>query len=74
MGYNNKSKKRVKMTIGYLLSLIIVLAGVIILMVGYTLILICENIQEGKRQKKLNEELQKLSLQFLPNRAFCLTF
>jgi hypothetical protein len=28
-------------------------------MVGYTLILICENIQEGKRQKKLNEELQK---------------
>jgi Tfp pilus assembly protein PilO len=59
MGYNNKSKKEVKMTIGYLLSLIIVLAGVIILMVGYTLILICENIQEGKRQKKLNEELQK---------------
>jgi Tfp pilus assembly protein PilO len=59
MGYNNKSKKRVKMTIGYLLSLIIVLAGVIILMVGYTLILICENIQESKRQKKLNEELQK---------------
>ena len=47
------------MSIGYLLSLIIVLAGVIILMVGYTLILICENIQEGKRQKKLNEELQK---------------
>jgi Tfp pilus assembly protein PilO len=59
MGYNNKSKKEVKMTIGYLLSLIIVLAGVIILMVGYTLILICENIQESKRQKKLNEELQK---------------
>ena len=59
MGYDNKSKKEVKMTIGYLLSLIIVLAGVIILMVGYTLILICENIQEGKRQKKLNEELQK---------------
>ena len=59
MGYNNKSKKEVKMTIGYLLSLIIVLAGVIILMVGYTLILICENIQENKKQKKLNEELQK---------------
>jgi Tfp pilus assembly protein PilO len=59
MGYDNKSKKEVKMTIGYLLSLIIVLAGVIILMVGYTLILICENIQESKRQKKLNEELQK---------------
>jgi len=47
------------MSIGYLLSLIIVLAGVIILMIGYTLILICENIQESKRQKKLNEELQK---------------
>jgi Tfp pilus assembly protein PilO len=59
MGYDNKSKKEVKMTIGYLLSLIIVLAGVIILMVGYTLILICENIQENKKQKKLNEELQK---------------
>ncbi len=47
------------MSIGYLLSLIIVLAGVIILMIGYTLILVVENMAETKRQKKLNEELQK---------------
>jgi Tfp pilus assembly protein PilO len=60
MGYNNKSKKGgIKMSIGYLLSLIIVLAGVIILMIGYTLILVVENMTETKRQKKLNEELQK---------------
>lgn len=47
------------MTIENLLILSLILAGVIILMIGYTLILVCENIKENKRQKKLNDELQK---------------
>ena len=47
------------MTIENLLILTLILAGVIILMIGYTLILVVENMAETKRQKKLNEELQK---------------